>query len=211
MFNGIIYNQGVVTKIIKRPKGYNIFIKDSLVYFASRNGLWKSIDGQNFALYDPAIDKLRNDQIIDNDVFTVLHDSRDYYNNQLWIGTADGLGRLYNPNFNGPVWQVYRSNYSSNKPYAYPNPFSPSIHNLMEGDGFLRFYYQAKVSDLIKLTIYNFTMQKVREIDYFRGSGQGSLKWNGRDDSGNLVSNGTYFCKLFYDNTSHWVKVALVK
>ena len=53
-------------------------------------------------------------------------------------------------------------------------------------------------SELVKLTIYNFAMQKVREIDYLRGQGQGSLKWDGRDDSGYLVSNGTYFCKLFY-------------
>ena len=191
--------------------GYNIVVQDSLVYFASRNGLWKSIDGENFALYDPAIDKLRNDQILDNDVFSVLHDTRNYYSNQLWIGSADGLGRLHTPGFNAPIWQIYRSNYSSNKPYAYPNPFSPSIHNLMNGDGYLRFYYKVKQSDLIKLTIYNFAMQKVREIDYFRGIGQGSLKWDGRDDSGYLVSNGTYFCKLFYDNTSHWVKVVLVK
>ena len=27
MFNGIIYNQGTVTKILKRPKGINIFVK----------------------------------------------------------------------------------------------------------------------------------------------------------------------------------------
>ena len=30
MFNGIIYNQGIVTKIIKRPKGLNIFVKSNL-------------------------------------------------------------------------------------------------------------------------------------------------------------------------------------
>jgi len=30
MFNGIIYNQGVVNKIIKRPKGINIFLKSNL-------------------------------------------------------------------------------------------------------------------------------------------------------------------------------------
>ena len=191
--------------------GYNVVVKDSLVYFASKNGLWKSIDGENFALYDPAIDKLRNDQIIDNDVYSVLHDTRNYYNDHLWIGSADGLGRLHNPDFNGPIWQIYRANYSSNKPYAYPNPFSPSVHNLMNSDGYLRFYYKVKQSELVKLTIYNFAMQKVREIDYLRGQGQGSLKWDGRDDSGYLVSNGTYFCKLFYDNTSHWVKVVLVK
>ena len=196
---------------LKGQYGYNVVVKDSLVYFASKNGLWKSIDGENFALYDPAIDKLRNDQIIDNDVYSVLHDTRNYYYDHLWIGSADGLGRLHNPDFNGPIWQIYRANYSSNKPYAYPNPFSPSVHNLMNGDGYLRFYYKVKQSELVKLTIYNFAMQKVREIDYLRGQGQGSLKWDGRDDSGYLVSNGTYFCKLFYDNTSHWVKVVLVK
>lgn len=196
---------------LKGQYGYNVVVKDSLVYFASKNGLWKSIDGENFALYDPAIDKSRNDQIIDNDVYSVLHDTRNYYNDHLWIGSADGLGRLHNPDFNGPIWQIYRANYSSNKPYAYPNPFSPSVHNLMNGDGYLRFYYKVKQSELVKLTIYNFAMQKVREIDYLRGQGQGSLKWDGRDDSGYLVSNGTYFCKLFYDNTSHWVKVVLVK
>ena len=30
MFNGIIYNQGTITKIIKRPKGLNIFVKSNL-------------------------------------------------------------------------------------------------------------------------------------------------------------------------------------
>ena len=30
MFNGIIYNQGIITKLIKRPKGLNIFIKSIL-------------------------------------------------------------------------------------------------------------------------------------------------------------------------------------
>ena len=30
MFNGIIYNQGTITKIIKRPKGLNIFVKSNV-------------------------------------------------------------------------------------------------------------------------------------------------------------------------------------
>ena len=30
MFNGIIYNQGTITKIIKRPKGLNIFVKSNI-------------------------------------------------------------------------------------------------------------------------------------------------------------------------------------
>ena len=30
MFNGIIFNKGLITKIIKRPKGINIFVKSDL-------------------------------------------------------------------------------------------------------------------------------------------------------------------------------------
>ena len=30
MFNGIIYNQGTITKIIKRTKGLNIFVKSNI-------------------------------------------------------------------------------------------------------------------------------------------------------------------------------------
>ena len=30
MFNGIIFNQGQIVKIVKRPKGINIFVKTDL-------------------------------------------------------------------------------------------------------------------------------------------------------------------------------------
>ena len=45
MFNGIIYNQGFVTKIIKRPKGLNIFIKSNLKVNARDIGLSVACDG----------------------------------------------------------------------------------------------------------------------------------------------------------------------
>jgi riboflavin synthase len=45
MFNGIIYNQGVVTKIVKRPKGLNIFIKSSFKLTNKDLGLSVSCDG----------------------------------------------------------------------------------------------------------------------------------------------------------------------
>ncbi len=45
MFNGIIYNQGVVTKIIKRPKGLNIFIKSNLKVNTRDIGLSVACDG----------------------------------------------------------------------------------------------------------------------------------------------------------------------
>ena len=45
MFNGIIYNQGIVTKIIKRRKGFNIFVKSNLKLNNKKIGLSISCDG----------------------------------------------------------------------------------------------------------------------------------------------------------------------
>ncbi len=45
MFNGIIYNQGIVYKIIKRHKGVNIFIKSNLQLNSKNIGLSVACDG----------------------------------------------------------------------------------------------------------------------------------------------------------------------
>ena len=45
MFNGIIYNQGIITKIIKRPKGLNIFVKRNFNLNNKDKGISVSCDG----------------------------------------------------------------------------------------------------------------------------------------------------------------------
>ena len=45
MFNGIIYNQGIVTKIMKRPKGLNIFVKSKIKVSKKDIGLSVACDG----------------------------------------------------------------------------------------------------------------------------------------------------------------------
>ena len=45
MFNGIIYNQGIIYKIIKRPKGLNIFVKSDLKLSNKDIGLSVACDG----------------------------------------------------------------------------------------------------------------------------------------------------------------------
>jgi len=45
MFNGIIFNQGVVVKILKRPKGINIFVKSDLKLTKKDIGVSVSCDG----------------------------------------------------------------------------------------------------------------------------------------------------------------------
>ena len=45
MFNGIIYNQGTVKRIVKRPKGINIFVKSNLKVSSKDMGLSVACDG----------------------------------------------------------------------------------------------------------------------------------------------------------------------
>jgi riboflavin synthase len=45
MFNGIIYNQGIIKKISKRPNGLNIFVKSNLKLNQNDIGLSISCDG----------------------------------------------------------------------------------------------------------------------------------------------------------------------
>ena len=45
MFNGIIFNKGVVTKISKRPKGVNIFVESNLKLSSKDIGISISCDG----------------------------------------------------------------------------------------------------------------------------------------------------------------------
>ena len=45
MFNGIIYNQGNIAKIVKRPKGLNIFVKSNIKVSNKDMGLSVACDG----------------------------------------------------------------------------------------------------------------------------------------------------------------------
>ena len=45
MFNGIIYNQGIVSKVVKRPKGLNIFVKSNFKLNSKDIGLSIACDG----------------------------------------------------------------------------------------------------------------------------------------------------------------------
>ena len=45
MFNGIIYNQGTILKILKRPKGINIFVKSNFKLDKKNIGLSVACDG----------------------------------------------------------------------------------------------------------------------------------------------------------------------
>ncbi len=200
-------------------RAYNIYAQDSLVFAATANGLWKSEDGQNWAKYNQArnLTPLDGDETLSDKIYAVVLDERNYYSSTvLWIGTGDGLAR--SDDLAGSNWQIYRADFDPEIIYAYPNPFSPNLHNVFEGQGYVRFHLGEFIANEVQMAIYNFAMEPVYENVYNRQDpNTGSIKWDGKDGNGRLVSNGVYFVKLNYaqDNTAtptdHWIKLIVIK
>lgn len=195
---------------------YNVAAHDSLVFAATDQGLWKSEDGKTWARFKGIKQAISMgsvydlDEILTDEIFAVAFDTRAYYPaHALWIGTMDGLARSYD--LDGVNWKIYRSDYDTDQVYAYPNPFSPNVHNVLEGDGYVHFHTDVKQSYVVKISVYNFAMERVYEASYNRQKSSGALKWNGKDSGGELVANGTYFIKLDYDEKSEWVKLIVIK
>ena len=195
---------------------YNITAHDSLVFAATANGLWKTEDGINWARYKPAQQHIPNstDEILANEVYSVAFDTGD---TSIWIGTGDGVAHSYD--LDGENWKIYRAEYDQDEDYAYPNPFSPYTHNVIGGDGYVRFHTNEwSDTPVIDLEVYNFAMEKVFTESFDRrDKSSGALKWSGRDTQGRLVNNGVYFVKLNYPENQnskpspHWVKLIVVK
>ena len=203
-------------KTLLGERVYNIEAKDSLVLVATASGLWKSLDGENWAKFEPAIEKsyLNQRQILSDNVLSVAVDSRDSIP-KIWIGTPDGVA--LSSDLQATNWEVFQAAHDVNSVYAYPNPFSPFTHNQLGSDGYVRFNIGNIVNNEVKLDIFNFAMEKVHSEVYNLNSYYGALKWNGRDQLGNHVANGVYFIRLNYASSKNqspgdnWTKLIVVK
>ncbi len=89
----------------------------------------------------------------------------------------------------------------------YPNPFNPetSIEFSLKG------HSNEEVE--VNLTVYNIKGQKVITLidGKLNPSGQHSVRWSGKDDTGNSVSSGVYFYKLQTPDYSETGKMVLMK
>ncbi len=195
---------------------YNVFAQDSLILAATSNGLWKSLDGENWAKFSAAIDTtfLAQKQILTDIVYTTAIDERDTIP-QLWIGSPDGIAK--SSDMHGSSWSIYQTEYDTADVYAYPNPFSPLSHNQLENDGYVRFHTGEIFNTIVELDIFNFGMEKVYTEVFDLNSFRGAIKWNGRGQTGDLVANGVYFARLNFayspNNrpTDFWTKIIVVK
>lgn len=209
-------NDGQTWHIIDELTGircHDISVLGPTILIASEVGLWKSDDGENWDLIPPAVEAtpISSDEILSNTVYAVIGDEREYFGKPIyWIGTADGLARAYDKTAEN--WQIYRAVADKEEVYAYPNPFSPYSHNQLNNDGWVRFNVGEDDFENVKIDIYNFAMEKVYSEKFDWRINPGAVKWNGRDDRGELVSNGVYFVKIEMSaNEEHWIKLVVVK
>ena len=85
--------------------------------------------------------------------------------------------------------------------YNYPNPMKNETNFIFDLAGYLS-------EELFKLRIYTTSGRLIKEIDYTASIGNNVIPWDGRDNDGDFVANGTYFYKLVSgDESKSEVKV----
>jgi hypothetical protein len=210
---GLVYTEDGGQTFEQRLVGEKILgvgFQNGHVFAAGENGLFISPDGGDSWRKTGRIQSANN--ILKSDVeFQSVTSTQD----RVWIGTTDGIistGDL------GDTWDItrvsfpleggnqYNDDASAVDAYAYPNPYSPSQHDLVR----IRF----DVSDPGETTvrIFDFGMNLVRELDPSDlGSGSYEALWDGVDGKGRNVANGPYFYIVETPNETINGKILLVE
>ena len=203
--------------VLSDERVWNFSSDDSVIYAVADSGLFKSVDGGvTWASFPPIIDETTGNPLYTETFYSVIKTPDD----RLWAGTADGL--IYTDD-NSSSWTILRAvkpltEDGSVRTYSYPNPFSPSRHNTLGGDGHVRFHYSLTVASTISISIYDFSMTLVADAvkNVSRSAGEWDEVWNGRNGFGSVVANGTYFYKIIVNKSPggeevHWGKVMVIE
>lgn len=169
----------------------SIGFKDGAIFAAGENGLFISKNNGSSWTKFPQI-RSANTFLKEEAEFFAIAASTD----RVWIGTDDGI---ISTNDLGDTWEINRVNFPLSggnafepdaknvSTYAYPNPFSPTLHNIV------RIKYELKKTGNVTIKVFDFGMNLVREIenDTFT-EGTYEAVWDGVDNSGRKVANGPY-------------------
>jgi hypothetical protein len=169
----------------------DIGFKDNYVFAAGDYGLFVSDDSGNTWIRSP--------QISSPNAF--IKEDAQFYSiatttNRIWIGTEDGLAstddfgqswEITRVNFPLKGGNVYQPNAGDVSSYAYPNPFSPRIHDIV------RIKFEAIESSDMKIRIFDRSMNLVKELEGGQmSSGTYEAVWDGKDSKGRTLPTGPY-------------------
>lgn len=184
--NGQTFEQHLIGEKIN-----SISFKDGAIFAAGENGLFISTnDGDSWSKF-PQI-RSANTFLKESAEFLSVSSTTD----RVWVGTNDGIAST---NDLGQTWEItrvdfplsggnaYDTNAKTVQTYAYPNPFSPTLHELT------RIKYELKTNGNVNIRVFDFGMNLVREIenDIF-SAGTYEAVWDGVDNSGRKVANAPY-------------------
>lgn len=216
-FSAISYttNSGLTWKNTLGGEDESVFshaigFKDSLVYAATDNGIWRSyFTPPNFSWAKPSIiyDEEIKDRIHGDFFYAV-----DSQGDSIWVGSGDGLCRtrdLGNPwTEKWKIFRGYRPVNSTEETYAAPNPFSPD-------DEVTRIYYKTGSQNAkVTIRIFDFGMNPVKVLlqNATRNPGMQWTAWDGKRDDGMQVANGVYFYRIEVDdNLTFWGKILVLQ
>ncbi|MFC2083810.1 hypothetical protein ACFLS9_02015 [Bacteroidota bacterium] len=175
---------------------------ESHVFVPTDNGIFRSSDfGNNWI--SPAV--IQDDETkipLSTDVFySVNTKKREDLSTDIWIGSDDGLVRL---NESGGFWEGEWTVFLTSPPvkeetetFAFPNPFSPNIQSVKIK------YVSPRSSVNVTIRIFDFGMNLVRTLiqNAPRVGEQDKIEfWDGRNEVGKIVPNGTYFYRIDIDD-----------
>ena len=196
--------------VLSGVKAYDFAVRDSAVYVATDQGLYRTDDGgTSWNTSGSIVDVVTGDRLGSNSFFAV-----GTIGDTVYGGSSDGLAKTIDNAAHpfGQSWNVLRAYRPVNGPsrtYAYPNPFSPKSEGI-------RIHYGTDGAPVsVTLEVFDFGMNRVRTVlkDAPRsGAREFDELWNGRDDTGNIVPNGVYFYRVkACDCDPAWGKVMVLK
>jgi len=182
------------TNILIGVKAYGFGFRDSVVYIATTEGIYRTDDGGNSFVRSGTIVDRRTGQRITSDTFF----SVGILGDTVLAGGADGLVKTVDNASHpfGLTWEIFRAYEpltSEVQTYAYPNPFSPRFEVTR-----IHYALRSGPSD-VTVEIFDFGMNRVRTVirDAARsGATEVDEVWDGRDDNGTVVPNGVYFYRV---------------
>ncbi|NQV49783.1 MAG: hypothetical protein HQ507_04775 [Candidatus Marinimicrobia bacterium] len=186
---------------------WNIASDAHSIYAATDFGLWKSKDALHFSPLPNYHNADYSEAIYSDAVYSVLVNE----DGGIWVGTGDGLAISHDE---GLSWNIHKARSSdSGEFYAYPNPFTPKYDKVLKGQGNLIIRFKANAGEDVSISIFDFSMHRVKTLVEKANtpfSGPQERTWNGRNDGGYLVSNGTYFIRIEVESELHWTKVMVI-
>lgn len=191
-------------------KAYDFAFKDTIVYVASDQGLFRSTDGGiSWIMSGTIVDPARGNVITSSAFYAVGVEGDTVFG-----GNSDGLVRtLDNASVQfGSNWDVLRTSLpvgSSSATYSYPNPFSPKHESV-------RFHYNIGHSpSTVSIEVFDFGMNRVKTLlrDAQRsGPLERDEVWDGHDERGSPVPNGVYFYRVTVSGGDPaWGKVMVIQ